>query len=566
MIILHGSASGGRLVLWGEASLETNGNPGRRAARKRTQRSRFALEVDRLAEAVAGEVADFKVSKDQRQIWTAWLPSNEYGAIPSSPLLLEEPEEQGEVKLSAWETPAIVLTNEQAVSVLVAALGRTTWGPGVVVGKPLSYWASVLSLAAALVARQQYLPGLDVQGDGAEFFARWEPVLIGEDRLTAERLARSMPHACRALDRAGDGPTETAGSAVFAEALHSLVDHLVRTAAPPPSKNVGRFVSQHDQWVHALRSRDGRMNGDTAELSRLAEQVRQWRRPIELAASAPFRLCLRLEEPKVGPQRQFDQWRVGYLLQAMDDPSLLVPVKSAWKARGREAMVLDRDGFQPREYLLSALGQAAAICPRIEASLKSAAPAGYTVDSRGAHEFLSERAAALEQAGFGVFLPSWWSRKGAGVRLSAQAVVKAPKMKSKSMLSLDSILEFHWEVSIGEEKLTYQELQALAELKSPLVNVRGKWVTLSAEEINAALEFWKKKGDAPITAREAVKMALGGADAPGSLAFAGLESSGWLSDLLKQLEGALLINLLVCKRLCANPRLYVQSGDDARLS
>ena len=82
---------------------------------------------------------------------------------------MEEPEEAGEVKLSAWETPAIVLSNEQAVSVLVAALGRTTWGPGVVVGKTLSYWASVLSLAAALVARQQYLPGLDVQGDGAEF-------------------------------------------------------------------------------------------------------------------------------------------------------------------------------------------------------------------------------------------------------------------------------------------------------------------------------------------------------------------------------------------------------------
>ena len=142
-------------------------------------------------------MADFEVSKDQRQIWTAWLPSSERGTIPSSPLLLEEPEEPGEVKLSAWETPAIVLSNEQAISVLVAALGRTTWGPGVVVGKTLSYWASVLSLAAALVARQQYLPGLDVQGDGAEFFARWEPVLIGEDRLAAERLARSMPHACR---------------------------------------------------------------------------------------------------------------------------------------------------------------------------------------------------------------------------------------------------------------------------------------------------------------------------------------------------------------------------------
>jgi hypothetical protein len=45
------------------------------------------------------------------------------------------------------------------------------------------------------------------------------------------------------------------------------------------------------------------------------------------------------------------------------------------------------------ECLLSALEQAASICPQSEQSRKSAVPAGYTVDSRGAHQFLSERAA-----------------------------------------------------------------------------------------------------------------------------------------------------------------------------
>ena len=74
---------------------------------------------------------------------------------------------------------------------------------------------------------------------------------------------------------------------------------------------------------------------------------------------------------------------------------------------------------------------------------------------------------------------------------------------------------------------------------------RARWstcaasgLTLNAEEINAALEFWKKKGDAPITAREAVKMALGMTEPPGALAFAGVQASGWLADLLDQLEGA----------------------------
>ena len=403
MIILHASASDGRLVLWGETSLEPAAKPAKKAARRnrefRVGPSRFALDAERLVEIIGG-LAGSKVSKDQRRQWIAWLPSSERGALPSSPLLVEEPEDPGEVKLGPWKTPALALTSDQAVALLLAMMDRTTCGPGVLIGKTLAYWSSVLRFAGALVARQHYLPGLELLADARGGLARWEPVLVGQDRIEAERLAQSMPHACRALCQDEARPPQIAAATVFFPIVTSLVDHLVRTAAPRAGKATARFMSQHDQWIEALRAESGKLAGDAAELTGLADQVRAWRRPIELAASAPFRLCLRLEEPKPGPQREHDQWRVGYLLQAMDDQSLLVPVKSAWKARGREAVVLNRDGFQPREFLLSALGQAATICPRIEQSLKAAAPAGYTVDSRGAHEFLSERAAAARQAGF----------------------------------------------------------------------------------------------------------------------------------------------------------------------
>ena len=150
---------------------------------------------------------------------------------------------------------------------------------------------------------------------------------------------------------------------VFAEVVGQFVDHLVRTAAEPPWKGPGRFPSLHDQWAHALRSTDGLMKGDAAELAQLAEQVRTWRRPIDVAASAPFRLCFRLEEPTADTGKAADRWRVNYLLQAVNDLSLLVPAEAAWQARGKEAQVLGRDGFRPREYLLAALGQAATLSP-----------------------------------------------------------------------------------------------------------------------------------------------------------------------------------------------------------
>ncbi len=286
------------------------------------------------------------------------------------------------------------------------------------------------------------------------------------------------------------------------------------------------------------------MKGDVAELAQLAEQVRTWRRPIDVAASAPFRLCFRLEEPTADTGKAADRWRVDYLLQAVDDLSLLVPAEAAWQARGKEAQVLGRDGFRPREYLLAALGQAATLSPPIEASLKAAAPAGYDIDTTAAHAFLSTQAGPLEQAGFGVFLPAWWTRKGTKLRLSARAVVASPKMTSRAGLSLEEILKFRWQVALGDQVLTLDELRALAKLKTPLVKVRGQWVELNPDEIRAALAFWEQKGENSINARDALRMALGEAKPPGSLAFAGVEATGWFAGLLEQLEGASGFELL----------------------
>src|SRR5262249_3211517 len=207
-----------------------------------------------------------------------------------------------------------------------------------------------------------------------------------------------------------------------------------------------------------------------AELARLAEQVRDWRRPIALSTAAPFRLCFRLEEPpeegngespKGRRKARHPAWYVRYLLQAADDPSLLVPADDAWPARAKSAAVLRRGDFNPREFLLSGLGQAAGIDPRVEDSLKSAAPAGYELDTAGAHEFLTQKAWLLEQAGFGVLLPTWWTRKGTKLRLTARANVPSPSMQGGSRLSLEQIIQFNWEVALGDQVLTPEELEAL---------------------------------------------------------------------------------------------------------
>jgi SNF2 family DNA or RNA helicase len=154
-----------------------------------------------------------------------------------------------------------------------------------------------------------------------------------------------------------------------------------------------------------------------------------------------------------------------------------------------------------------------------------------------AFAFLREQAWVLEQAGFGVLLPAWWSRKGTKHRLSVKAKVKSKKAASASGLRLEDLVQFDWEVALGEQKLSLKELEMLAQLKSPLVKVRGQWVQMTAEEIQAALDFWKNKAAEKATVRDVVQMALGATEAPGGLEFDGVEAEGWMAEFLAQLEG-----------------------------
>ena len=546
MILLHGCVESGHLLVWGEARSESSPRP-RRTVKTRPAVLSFGANPGHLA-AVLSEVLPVAAEQKEAAERTIWLPTVDGQAVASSPLIADPPEAILPPELAPWRVSALPLSPGRVIDLLCACRGKDALAPGAIVGKTLAYWAGTLPLASSLVAREQFLPHVEQLEKG--WRACWRPVPSGADLRQLTQLAQAMPSACRAINGQGS-PSARPSASVLTEFIGTLVDELVRSsvssaeapAAPGRKrKPVLTFDSLHDQWLHALRSADGALTGADAELAALAEQVSNWQRPVTVSAAAPFRLCFRLEEPKAnGTGRNGahpEHWLVRYLLQAQDDPSLLVPAEKAWKPTGQTGTLLKRNSFEPREYLLSALGQAAGLCPPVETSLKSPAPAEFHTDTTEAFRFLTESSLLLEQAGFGVILPAWWTRTGTKQRLSVTAQVKSPKSQSSGQgLRLDEIVRFEWQVALGDQPLTLEEIQALARLKQPLVQVRGQWVQVNADEIQAALDFWNTTGDAEATVRQVMQMALGRAETPGGLAFAGVQATGWVADLLDQLEG-----------------------------
>ena len=135
-----------------------------------------------------------------------------------------------------------------------------------------------------------------------------------------------------------------------------------------------------------------------------------------------------------------------------------------------------------------------------------------------------------------------WTHQGSKHRLGTKAILKGTgggsKAKKGSTFSLDHVLEFDWQVTLGGEKVSREELEALAKSQVPLVQMRGHWIQLGEKEIERAMNLTSADHKAKASLRDVVQMALGSAKSPEEFRFDGIEASGWVEDFLKQLDGS----------------------------
>ena len=171
---------------------------------------------------------------------------------------------------------------------------------------------------------------------------------------------------------------------------------------------------------------------------------------------------------------------------------------------------------------------------------------GFRVTPAGADgprrvEFLLESADdsdPLPAGGAGMLLPPWWRSPAArlGLRLRARPRLDDGSDRNPYGLGLAGVCDYDYEVAVGDLTLTVAELRELAELKTPLTQVRGQWIELrpgDAERALAALTGSRSPGAGSITAADVLRIGLGLDPAPGTeLPVVAVTADGWLGDLL----------------------------------
>jgi non-specific serine/threonine protein kinase len=257
-------------------------------------------------------------------------------------------------------------------------------------------------------------------------------------------LAAAMPPLVRAEIPSSAEPA--APGAVVSDLVGAVVDACARNflagglTGRRASRRSVRRLPVVEAWVEALTDPvPVALDAHERELAVLAEELDQWRQAGErYAEHRMFRTCFRLCEPvqptrwlegelqtgsgdeELDPHRDGldvdggldpDRWRVEILLQAKDDPSVLIGAEEVWRSNGDGLRALGHRLADPQERLLGGLGHALRLWPGLEPALREAAPTGVDLTAEAAIAFVRDAAPALEQAGFGVLAPPWWNKR-----------------------------------------------------------------------------------------------------------------------------------------------------------
>ncbi|RQX07276.1 ATP-dependent helicase [Micromonospora inaquosa] len=428
-------------------------------------------------------------------------------------------------------------------------------------------WARSLALALPPAARATVVPPAAAAlpastAASAQRRAESEAVATagsgGRELTAAQRRAES-----EAVAATGSAVGELTAAALVADAIDALTDAAARAALATTTLARGlRPGGPAPAWLAALAGPQRDFSIDPAGLATLCTELDVWQRD---AAGGPVRASFRLVEP--APDEVTEpilatravpaatapvpagttpvladtvptgstgggRWRLEFGLQAADEPGLHVDAGEVWRAPQTLGGLAGRT-TSPQETLLAELGRASRLWPDLDAALRTAAPEAMELDVEGAHRFLSEGAPVLHAAGFGVLLPSWWQRPSArlGARLRARSRTAPGTVGGADAgVGLDALVDYRWEIALGDQPLSAEELAALAEMKTPLVRLRGRWVELDPGRLAAGLRLLRSAGE--LTVADLLRLGLADGEATGALPVLEVTADGALGDLL----------------------------------
>ena len=527
MIILHATWSSQGLYLWGESA--------DKFAEALNQKDvypnhPFAISSDLLLQLGNG-CSNIK-------ILPIGLPTFEDLPLASSSLsrVVGESDTVEGAKIKYWDIPSVKWNLDSWLNISINDIPKD-WK----ISSSVKWFLSVARFARELIIRQRFIPTIE-ESHSSGLSACWRLWLMdSEVRAGCGALLNGMPPSARAARNEHNHD----GWVVLQDVLGHVADYLVRQVLIKDSfveSIEGRSnTDPHVLWLNGLLSEESSLQQKDRASHELFAGARRWlSRLVDVAEGSSYRLALVLEEPFGLDDKKVtnkDPWHLSFYLQEEEGAARRIPAETIY----RRAIEGGVESEKMQQFLLSELVRASVVCPFLEKILEEGTPEGIDLTTSQAHYFLTEQEPLLTESGIQVVPPVWF--KNSGHELGARLYIEAPTLESlginpndpafsdRSLLGLGSIVPHQWQVVIGQDVLTEEELVELSSQKEGLVLFKGRWVQVDQKKLSKAREFLRTQDESKSTLLEAIRMTYDQSSEELGLPIVGMVASGWVEDL-----------------------------------